>query len=78
MRANSTTARGTSRPSDVSTTSTFSHRYACDNVGLCVRRICEADEALSFVLNVIFYCIINSGKVALFFKCKLPFCRVIS
>lgn len=55
MRANSTTAyRGTSRPSDVSTTSTFSHRYACDNVGLCVRRICEADEALSFVLALSF------------------------
>ena len=37
----------TPHPSGISTTNMFSLRYACDNIGLCVRSYRDADGALS-------------------------------
>ena len=37
----------TPHPSGISTTNMFSLRYACDNMGLCVRSYRDADDALS-------------------------------
>ena len=37
----------TPHPSGISTTNMFSLRYACDNMGLCVRSYRDADGALS-------------------------------
>lgn len=36
----------TPHPSGISTTNMFSLRYACDNMGLCVRSRNEADDVL--------------------------------
>ena len=44
----------TPHPSGISTTSKFSLRYTCDNLGLCVRSHSEADGALSCVLYLLF------------------------
>ena len=39
----------TPHPSGISTTNMFSLRYACDNMGLCVRSRRDADASLAEV-----------------------------